>query len=267
MATPALRAAGTAVFAGNNISNPTSLSPARPTGTVAGDVLVLLTYCRSITATVATPTGWTLVSGFPKRHGTTSGGSWYAFVRVADLTATDSPTISWSGVTTGTSGDSSSAHQLAFSGTQAVLDGVASTTGTGANSNVPAVTTGAAKSLRIGAVAKVLDASGVTYTIAAPMTEALDGSTTSGTGHCFESSYEMCATAGSQGSALATCSNATSALWIGVTFALLAAITSLGSIPNTDTVKYSPTALGAESNTGTYGAGTLGGQTNTTDYP
>src|SRR5215218_3415612 len=116
MATPAFRAAGTAVFAPNNISNPTALATTAPAGRSVGDLLLLIDECRSITATVATPSGWGAgrLTGFPVRSGTASGGPVYALTRIADGTAADNATPTWTGVATGTSGDSSGARIIAW---------------------------------------------------------------------------------------------------------------------------------------------------------
>ena len=119
----AFRAAGTWSFTSNNVATPATLTPGAPAGVQAGDLLVLVCESRSITATVATPTGWALVTGFPKRSATASGGTIYVFTRIADGTATDTPSPVWSGLTTGTSGDASGAGILAWSGASAVLDG------------------------------------------------------------------------------------------------------------------------------------------------
>ena len=121
----AFRAAGTWSFTSNNVGSPFTCTPGAPTGKTVGDTLVLICESRSITATVATPTGWTLHPDFPKRSGTASGGTIYVFLRIADGTATDTPSPVWTGLTTGTSGDSSGAGILCYSGGSILVDGSA----------------------------------------------------------------------------------------------------------------------------------------------
>ena len=68
------------VASANNVANPTTLTPVLPTR-ATGDLLLAITSCRSITATVATPAGWAVWPGFPKRSATASGGSIYVFYK------------------------------------------------------------------------------------------------------------------------------------------------------------------------------------------
>jgi hypothetical protein len=223
MAVPTFRAAGAAVFSANNVANPTSLSPATPAGTVAGDLLVIVTCSRSISATVSTPSGWTLPTGFPKSHGTTSGGRIYVFTRIADGSATDSPTLSWSGVTTGTTGDSCSARMLGYQNVQNALDGtVQSTAATSTTSiTLPAYTTGTDQTLVLGIALKISDTS-QTCTVASPYVERSDDSTQTGTGHVTEVSEEVKSPSGSVAATTVTPSSTTSSLTLAVTVGLLA---------------------------------------------
>ena len=174
MAVPAFRAVGAAQFTSNNVSTPTTLAPTKGAGTVNGDLLVLVALSRSITATVATPTGWTLLTGFPKRHGTASGGSVYVFTKLADGSANDAPSVVWTGLATGTTGDSASAVILSYSGAQVGLDGTPQLT-TGATTTttitLPAYTTATDQSLVIGISLKISD-SATTFTIVPPYTDA-----------------------------------------------------------------------------------------------
>lgn len=216
MASPAFRAAGTGVFPANNIPNPSTLACTAPAGRVSGDLILCITWCRSITATVSTPANWNLVSGFPKRSGTASGGSVYVFSRIADGTSTDNCSPSWSGPTTGTSGDSSGAVIIAWSGLTETLDGTIQTSDLAAQTTtsvIPAFTTGTNNSLVIGIAMKLLESSGQTSTVAT-FTERYDGSTTSGTGHVEEVSDKALtgvSSAGSSGTATVTWSATTSA--------------------------------------------------------
>lgn len=244
------RSAGTHSFTANNVANPFTCSPGAPAGVAVGDVLVLICDSRSITATVATPSGWTLVTGFPKRSATASGGTFYAFTRTADGTASDTPSPVWSGLTTGTSGDSSGAMILAFTGITETLDGtvqasdLASQTGT---SVIPAFTTATDGSIVVGLAMKLAESSGQTSVVTG-FTEATDDQTTSGTGHTIESSYKVVATHGSSGTATVNWSNLTSARALTASFGLqpITAVdgNASGSIPTLTLTGVSGGAVG-----------------------
>lgn len=239
MATPAFRAAGTTVFAPNNIVTPTALALTAPAGRVAGDLLLLFTWCRSITATVATPSGYNLVSGFPKRSGTASGGSVYVFSRIADGTAADSVTPSWASVTTGTSGDASGGAIIAWQNASAVLDGTVASSDLAAQTTtsvIPAFTTANANGLIVGFAMKQLELGSQTSTVAT-FTERLDQQTTSGTGHVVEVSDKVQVAAGSSGTATVTWSGTTSARALTV---------SLGLQPTPDAVNAAALTLKAD---------------------
>src|SRR5436190_4115821 len=225
------RSAGTWSFSPNNVATPFTATPGAPAGKAVGDCLVLICASRSITATVATPSGWTLVTGFPKRSATASGGSIYVFTRIADGTATDTPSPVWTGLTIGTSGDSASAGILAYSGTQAVLDGTVQLTDTAASTTtsvIPAFTTGTNNSLVIGIALKIVDVAG-TSTVAT-FTERVDASTTSGTGHNIAVSDKIQAVAGSSGTATVTWTATGSARSIQVSLGLKEAIADIALV-------------------------------------
>ena len=203
------------MFCADNVADPSTLAATAPAGRQAGDVLFCVTFCRSITATVSTPSGWNLISSFPRRSATASGGSVYMFSRTADGTSADNCSPSWSGVTTGTSGDSSGAVILAYSGLSGAtsnssgnIDGASTNTST-----IPATTTIHNNALVIGVALKILESAGQTSTVTT-FTERYDGSTTSGTGHIEEIS-DIALTgqnsAGSSGTATVTWSATTSA--------------------------------------------------------
>jgi hypothetical protein len=222
--TPAFRAAGTAVFSSNNVANPTNLTPVKNGATVNGDLMVLVTEARSITATVGTPTGWTLHPGFPKRSATASGGSIYVFTRIADGGANDAPTVTWTGLTTGTTGDSCGARILSYQkatttsdGTTTVNDAASTTTIT-----IPSLTTATDKSLVIAVTMRVNDTAH-TFTVAT-YTERSDDHTTSGTGHGTETAELIKTPAGATGTATVTPSNTTSSRTLSVALALQAAM-------------------------------------------
>lgn len=234
MATPTFRAAGTAVFSANNVANPTALSPTAPAGRVVGDLLVCVTESRSRTATVATPSGWNLVSGFPKASATASGGKIYAFTRVADGTASDNASISWSGVTTGTNGDSCGARILAWQNALETADGTppAATDAAATTSfNIPAHTTGSPNSLVIGVGMRVNDTAH-TFTVAT-FTERSDDHTTTGTGHGTIVAEKVQTTAGSTGTGAVTPSNTTSSRVLAVSFGVRADATRVTLTPTT----------------------------------
>lgn len=236
MATPAFRAAGTAVFTSNNVSNPTSLTPTKSGSTVNGDLMVLITESRSITATVGTPTGWTIVSGFPKRSATASGGSFYAFVRTADGGANDAPTVTWTGLTTGTNGDSSGARIISYSGTSATADGTppaANDASSTTSITIPAHTTLLNNSMVFGAAMRVNDTAH-TFTTAT-FTERTDDHTTSGTGHGTTTSSKLQVTAGSSGTATVTPSNTTASRTLAISFGFKQDISSIAVALVTET--------------------------------
>lgn len=185
MATPAFRAAGAGVFCANSVANPSTLACTAPAGRSVGDLLLCVTECLSITATVSTPSGWNLVSGFPKRSGTASGGSTYVFSRIADGTSADNCSPSWSGVTTGTSGDASGAVIAAWSGLTETLD--TAVVGSGHSpitnlSSLPLISTVSNNTMVLGIAIKLLESAGQSATWTA-WSERYDNSTTSGTGH------------------------------------------------------------------------------------
>lgn len=224
----AYRDIGATVFSPNNVANPTALAAAAPTSRVAGDLLVCLTASRSIAATVATPSGWTLLSGFPKVSGTASGGKVYAFAKVAAGTSADDCSPSWSGVTTGTSGDSSSATILAYSGANTgdlstVLDGSAAISDAAVTTSitVPSVTLTNTDSLQIAHAIRVNDTA---HTFTGGLTnERRDAHTTSGTGHGIQITDVARIASGATATATITPSNTTSSRALVVTFAIKSA--------------------------------------------
>jgi hypothetical protein len=240
--TPALRTAGTWVFTPNNVTTPATLAPTAPTRTT-GDLLLACTFSRSITATVATPTGWNLMTNFPVRSGTASGGSIYVFWRYADNTTTDSPSIVWSSLTTGTTGDSCSAVVIAYSNVGPTQEGTfpTKTTASAANATVPALTTTTDLDLVIGLVMKVQDAA-QTWTAGSPYTEDSDsGGTTSGTGHTAEVSHVVKTPAGAVALTTMTASSATAGQVLGQSFALLAAQSLTKTQTTTARIQSTPT--------------------------
>jgi hypothetical protein len=195
----AFRSAGTISFTANNVASPFTATPGAPASVAVGDFLMLVCETRSITATVATPSGWTLVSGLPKRSGTASGGSFYVFVRIADGTASDTPSPVFTGQTTGTSGDACGAKLYCYTGLSITLDGTVQVSDLSAQTTtsvIPAFTTGTNNSMAIGICMKLAELSSQTSTVAT-FTERGDDQTTTGTGHTIEVCEKLQAAAGS----------------------------------------------------------------------
>jgi hypothetical protein len=266
--TPTFRSAGAWSFVANNVPTPASLAPGAPAGVAVGDLLVLVSESRSITATAATPTGWNLVTGFPKRSATSAGGTIYVWTRTADGTATDTPTVTWSGLTTGTTGDATGAGLLAYTNATEVLDGTVQSSDLSAQTTtsvIPAFTTATANSLVIGIAMKLLESSGQTSTVAT-FTERADNGTTSGTGHTIEVSDKVQTVAGSSGTATVTWSATTSARAFTVSLALKAAAGDAaagGTIGTLTLSAATATATGGAAGTGSVGMLTLTASTAT----
>ena len=209
---------------GNNVVNPTNLAPALPTRT-DGDLLLCVTTCRSITATVATPAGWTVWPGFPVRSATASGGSIYVFYKFSG--GVDAvPTVAWSGVATGTTGDSSQATISSFTGVDNVSPSdqtvPAATDASAAGPSVPSITTVGAGATVVGIAMKVIDTA-TTGTIANSFTERSDVHTTTGTGHHHYVATRDMAAPGATGASAITESPTTAARCLAVPLALKAA--------------------------------------------
>lgn len=211
----AYKSIGARIAAANNITNPTNLVPALPATRAENDILLAITSCRSITATVATPAGWTLVPGFPKRSATASGGTIYVFSRKVDGSEA-SPTLAWSGVATGTTGDSSQAVVVCLDNDDA-LDVVVPNPGdaSGAHPSIPDVTSLTVNTTVLGISVKISDTA-QTGTIANSFTERGDFHTTSGTGHHLYIATRQMAVAGATGASTVTQSNATAARYLTV---------------------------------------------------
>ena len=205
----------------NSVANPTNLAPALPTR-AAGDLLIIVTTCRSITATVATPSGWTIWPGFPKRSATASGGSIYVFYKFSD--GTDSvPTVAWSGVATGTSGDSSQATITSCTGADPTTPSDQTvptpTDASAANPSIPSITTVTAEALVLGIAMKVSDTA-QTGTIANSFTERGDNHTTTGTGHIQYVATRDMASPAATGASTVTASSGTAARCLSVPIAI-----------------------------------------------
>jgi hypothetical protein len=213
--------AGTWTFNANNVPTTITLTPTKHASTATGNVMVLISESRTIAGSAATPSGWNLVSGFPKTSGTASGGKVYVWTRTADGSGSDAPSVVWTGHATGTSGDTAGAGILSYSGLTETLDGTVQSSDLAAQTNtsvIPAFTTGTDNTLVIGVVFKIAIESG-TSTVAT-FTERVDTVTTSGTGHIVEVSDKVQTPPGSSGTATVTWSNTTSARAFAVSLGL-----------------------------------------------
>jgi hypothetical protein len=219
---PTFRGVGTWVVTPNSVSSSENLSPTKSGSTVNGDCMVLVVDSRQSLASCTTPTGWTLVNGFAIRSANTKGGSFHVFTRIADGGANDAPTVTVSGLSTGTSGDSTGAQILSYSnmtpardGTPAFSDLSAQTT----SSTIPAMTTAVNNSMVI-ALSFKLDTETGTSSVTT-FTERSDNMTTNGTGHILNVSDKVQTTAGSTGTATAswTDTNSNRALMVTMAFA------------------------------------------------
>jgi hypothetical protein len=192
------------VNSANSVANPTALTPVLPTR-ATGDLLIAITSCRSITATVATPSGWTIWPGFPKRSGTASGGSIYVFYKEV-VGGEANPTLSWSGVATGTTGDSSQACIVCLDNVEVAspsdVTPPAATDASAAGPSIPDLTTASTDAIVVGIGMKVIDTA-TTGTIANSFTERGDFHTTTGTGHqLYVATRQMAAPAATGASAI-----------------------------------------------------------------
>lgn len=145
---PSPRSAGTVSTTSNSVANPTNLTPGLPATRVNGDVMLLFTSCRLASAAVTAPAGWTQLLNVA---GTTELA---LFARVVDGTET-APTVTWTGMTTGTSGSSAQAQIVSWSGLStdlasivdvlgAVVNQAASTTASSGGAAITTSTAGAA---------------------------------------------------------------------------------------------------------------------------
>lgn len=221
MAAPAFRAAGTAVNTANSVANPTNLSPVKNAATQNGDLMLCVAESIRQSATVSTPTGWVLLTGFPVASGTSGGGRIYVFARIADGGANDAPTVTWSGLTTGTSGDSSSAQIISFSSALYDQSGaIPAATDTAATTSftLPGITTNVNNAMAVG-IAMRVDDNAHTFTVTT-FTERADRHTATGVGHGTEVSSLLQSTAGATGNGTVTPSLSTSQRVLAVSVAV-----------------------------------------------
>lgn len=217
----------------NNVSNPMTIAPSAPATRTGGELLILVTTSRSNSATYATPSGWNIVSGYPVRSGTASGGTIYLFTRYADNTSADNASAQWSGLTTGTSGDACKGIIIAVSWASQTLDGSLATTQDQASTTsytVNACSPSASNSFWIGVGIRIHDTAH-TNTITT-LTERHDSHTTNGTGHSLEIGCKSLTASGSTGTATITPSNTTSMRTLSTAACFAAA--GYGNLPAID---------------------------------
>lgn len=219
-----VRGIGTRVAVGNNVGNPTNLALTLPTRQ-NGDLLLAISVCRSITAVPTCSAGWTAWPGFPKKSATASGGQIAVFYRFADGSEAN-PTVTWTGVTTGTSGDSSQGVILVVSEPNATPSDVTPpnpTDASAANPSIPTISTATADALAIGISVKISDTA-QTGTIANSFVEQGDFHTTSGTGNHMYIATRAMAAPGATGASTVTESNGTAARCLSVSLAVKAKV-------------------------------------------
>jgi hypothetical protein len=187
---------GALAATGNNVSTPNTLTPSTGSGYAVGDLLLCFTACRSATPTVATPAGWT-----PLINITGTNGRLAVFGKIATSTSEAAPSVTWSTLTTGTSGTPAAAIVAAF--TQAALtvdvagtiaNGAASTATSAGGSTITTLT----NNDLVLALTTRLDDAFTTFTAPAGFTNvtAAQG-TTSGADFAIGWAYQVKATAGS----------------------------------------------------------------------
>lgn len=213
--------AGTAVASGNNVSTPTTLNPALPTHK-AGDLLLCYTACRLPGPTVATPGGWTQLVNVA---GSTIGRL-ALFGKIAATESEAAPSITWSGLTTGTNGSPVQAQCAVFTTVQLVTDvlgavesGAASTT---ASASGTAITTLTINDLVLALSARGDDVGA--WTPPAGFTEIGEALTTSGADMAFSWAYQVKDVVGSVAPADFAIAGGVSFASAGVLIALKAAL-------------------------------------------
>ena len=223
--------------AANNNAVTVPLPATRP----VGSVLLLVAYCRLITATVATaPSGYTLLQTWTS--GTASGGRIWLYGRVCDGSES-APTFACGGAVTGTSGDlwavgitcysgvdTSGGISAIFDGTPTVQDASGTTTCT-----YPALTISQSNSMIVRLLARFRDAAD-TFTPTATWNERADLGSTTRTGGQFHSQDKLATSSGSQAAVTVAPSNTTAARYLAVTLALKAVAATNWTQPVNDTL-------------------------------
>jgi len=217
---------GGVVFAvsANNNAITVTLPATRPTGSV----FYLIAWSRLITDTVGTtPSGYTLLTGWPKTSATASGGRLWVYGRVVTSSET-APTIAMANAATGTSGDLWGACIFCYSGidTTGTLDATIESTPTTTDAagtttcTYPALTTTTTEAMIVRFLVRFRDAAD-TFTETATWNEREDANSTIRTGAQFHLQDKLSTgTPGSQASVTVAPSNTTSSRYLAVTMAL-----------------------------------------------
>lgn len=207
-----------------------AFTPALPATRPTGSVVLCVAWTRLITATLTTPTGWTLLSGFPVTSATASGGRLWVFARVVDATLTAGPSIAFTGPVTGNTGDEAAAMCICYSGVDtsgtafANLFDAAATMNDAAGTTTctyPAITTATNGAMVVRTLCRFQDLA-VTFTpTASPAhNERLDFSSTNRTGGQQHLQDIIAATAGAQAAVTVAPSSTTSTRYLAVSLAL-----------------------------------------------
>lgn len=143
---PSIISAGTLAESAATVVDPTALAPGLPTRST-GDWMFCVTACASPTPTVATPAGWQSVYNV-----TGTNARLALFVRVTDGSET-APTVTWSGLVTGASGNPCMARIVNLGTGFMVIGGLLQTDVLGAVQNLAATATTVAGGTGITTVA------------------------------------------------------------------------------------------------------------------
>lgn len=220
---------GGTVFAAS-ASNAAITVPLPATRTV-GSVLFCFIFTRLITDVLGTaPTGYTLITGFPKSSATASGGRLWLYARIVDGSET-APTVACTSAATGNTGDlwgailscysgvdTSGGIQNIFDNAPVLTDASGTTTCTYA-----AITFAAADSMRVGCLARFSDALD-TFTPTASWSEREDASSTTRTGAQVHWQDFLPGVSGAQGAVTVAPSTTTAARYVSLSFGLKAAV-------------------------------------------
>ena len=221
MASPVYQSDGGGVFAAANNNN--AITVPLPATRPVGSVLLMAAFCRLITATAPTITGYTLLHTWTS--GTASGGRMWLYGRIVDGTES-APSVTPVGAT-GTSGDLFGAGIVCYSGVDtsggitAIFDGTPTTTDASGTTTCtyPALTIAQADSLVMRLLARWRDAAD-TFTPTATWNERADLGSTNRTGGQFHMQDKAATASGVQAAVTVAPSVTSAARYLAVTLAL-----------------------------------------------
>ncbi len=209
-------------------ANNNAFTAALPTTRPVGSVLLLVAGTRLITATLATPSGWTLMSGFPKTSGTASGGRLWVFGRTVTGSET-APSLAFTGPVTGTTGDDAGGFVICYSGVE-TASGIANIFDTAATvqdasgtttCTYPAITTTVANSMLVRTLIRFRDAADTFTPTASPLhTERVDAGSTNRTGRQHHLQDMAGGATGVKAAVTVAPSNTTASRYLAVSMAL-----------------------------------------------